>query len=105
MRTTTRNETGAVLITTVVAILMVASLSAALLTTVAVEDTKSRSNDDIVTGDFLADGAAEIAEKLVLRPVVNWMELPRGCSPASICSSCRSSASSPPSMADSSSRS
>lgn len=75
---TTRNERGAVLITTVVALLLVASLSAALLTTVAVEDSKSRSNDDVVTGDFLADGAAEIAEKLVLRSVVNWMELPRG---------------------------
>lgn len=74
---THRNETGSVLITSVIAILVVASLSAALLSSVAVENNLSLSNDDLVTGDFLADGAAEIAEKVVLRSVVNFAELPR----------------------------
>lgn len=72
-----RNETGSVLITSVIAILVVASLSAALLSSVAMENNLSLSNDDVVTGDFLADGAAEIAEKVVLRSVVNFAELPK----------------------------
>ncbi len=75
---TNRNERGSVLITTVIALLVVASLSAALLSSVAVENDRSLSNDDVVTGDFLADGAAEIAEKVVLRSVVNFAELPAG---------------------------
>ncbi len=71
-------QRGSVLITSVIAILVVSALSAALLTTVLIEDSQSRSNDDLVTGDFLADGAAEIAEKLVLKNVVGWLDLPRG---------------------------
>jgi len=72
-----RSDRGTVLISSVIALVLIASLSAALFVTVGVEDRQSRTNDDLVSGGFLADGAAEIAEKIVLKSVVNFMELPR----------------------------
>lgn len=60
-------ERGSILISGIVAILVITGLSAALFTTVLVEDGASRMNEHQATGEFLVDGGLEICEKLILK--------------------------------------
>jgi len=72
-----REQRGSVLISGIVTILVIAGLSAALFTTVAVEEGSSRRNGSQAHGRFVADGGAEVVEKLILKSLANHDPLPR----------------------------
>ena len=66
-----RRERGSILISGILSLVVISGLAVALFTTVSVEESRSRMNESQVTGRFLADGGAEICEKLILKSLSN----------------------------------
>jgi len=62
---------GSVLIMAIISTFVMAALATALFTNVVATNDQSLQNRSVVTADFLAEGAAEMCEKILLRNAAN----------------------------------
>ncbi|MBI1850908.1 MAG: hypothetical protein HYR85_11240 [Planctomycetes bacterium] len=69
-------ERGAILITSIIVIVILASLSAALVTSVLAQNTQAVTNARKVRASSLAEGATEVVEKQLLQGISNFVPLP-----------------------------
>jgi type II secretory pathway pseudopilin PulG len=71
-----RRETGSILVTSVVVLVILASLSAALVTSVLAQNTQAVTNERKLRASALAEGATEVVEKQLLQGISNFVPLP-----------------------------
>ncbi len=84
MREHRSGERGSILITSIIVIFVLASLSAALLTTVLAQNSQGQTNERRTRGSYMAEGATEVVEKTLLQGIANFIALPSGGATGSV---------------------